>query len=208
LELRDTPEAINGHSTAAPGRVRRDTQRGTYSSSRGTRWRWRSVLSGTPGCTHTRVNAVHLPMMVQTRMSLGASPFACVRLRRCACTVRLCGPSRGTAATGGINSSALGAAAAVCACLRSAPPAGVALVGRRGFLGEPYRCGAMGCATCPHVRNRRFRHHLRPWRLWMAPPLPGRVDEHRRRCAAGLGQGVVGGNTKGVLKGCSRVLEG
>jgi hypothetical protein len=79
-----------------------------------------------------------------------------------------------------------------------------ARVGRRCELDEPHDQRAMvqcksGWAAWPiwaHVGGRRRRHlrHRRPRRHL----LPGRVGEHRRRCAAGLAPGVVGGYRVGT----------
>jgi hypothetical protein len=66
------------------------------------------------------------------------------------------------------------------------PPAGLTRVGRRCHVDEPYPQRVVGCAVWAHIRHRRRRRHLRPRRLGQNRPLPGRVGEHRRRCAAGL----------------------
>jgi hypothetical protein len=86
--------------------------------------------------------------------------------------------------------------AAARAWLRSAPPAGLARVGRRCQVEMTYGQGGMGRPMGAHVCRRCRRRHLRHRRLGphRRHLLPGRVGEHRRRCAAGLGQrGVVRG---------------
>ncbi len=70
--------------------------------------------------------------------------------------------------------------AAARAWLRSAPPAGLARVGRRCHVDEPHGQRGMGCALLPNVRGRRRRRHLHP-RRQRRPQR--RLGEHRRRCA-------------------------
>jgi hypothetical protein len=93
--------------------------------------------------------------------------------------------------------------AAACTRLRSVPPAGSARVGRRCHVDEPHGQRAVGCAIWAHVRGRRRRRHLRHRRL-RQHPLPGRVGEHRRRCAAGLCPGVGRWGTQEVLAGVTQ----
>jgi hypothetical protein len=127
----------------------------------------------------------------------------CLCGRACARAVALCAQSRCTAATGGIYSSARAALcprrvnvgrACVCGVVSSA---GVARVGRRRDVDTRDRKRAVGCATGAHVRDRRrwchLRHRRRHRRL-----LPGRVGEHRRRCAS---RTTSGGTRGGVVRG-------
>ncbi len=92
-----------------------------------------------------------------------------------------------------------------CGLLRSA--LGVARVGRRCDVDEPHDQRAVGCATTPHVRDRRrLRRHLRHRRpsnrrQLQHHPLQRRLGEHRRRCA---GRTRSGGCTGWVLPGVLR----
>jgi hypothetical protein len=143
-----------------------------------------------------------------------ASLSVCVRVRvqrvceqACACASRLHAPGH----RGGINSSARAARRRP----RWMPPAGLARVGRRFLLDEPHGQGAVGWPRRAHVRRRRRRRHLRHRRRRQHRLPPGRVGEHRRRCAAGLGQGggwvvlrgVLAGVLAGVLRGYHRGTE-
>jgi hypothetical protein len=87
--------------------------------------------------------------------------------------------------------------AAARAGLRSVPPAGLVRVGRRCHLDEPHPQGGMGCAVLPHIRDRRRRRHLRHRRRRRHRLLPGRVGEHRRRCAGRTTSRVGGGGLEG-----------
>jgi hypothetical protein len=138
--------------------------------------------------------------------SIGKHLLACV----CVCVAGLCVYASalcrrcgGTAATGGVNSSAGGAGRPRvhgCGSVRSA--LGVARVGRRCDVDEPHDQRAMGRPIFAHVGDRRRRRHLRHRRLRWHHLLQGRVGKHRRRCAAGLSQGgMVGGYTRWVLQG-------
>jgi hypothetical protein len=123
----------------------------------------------------------------------------CARVRACL-LVRLCA----RACTACVNEQCVRAPAAVRAWLRSLPPAGLARVGRRYHLDEPHGQGAVGCAVWAHVRDRCRRRHLRHRRLRQRGTKlpPGRVGEHRRRCAAELSRwGVVGGTRRGTQGG-------
>ncbi len=76
---------------------------------------------------------------------------------------------------------------------------------RRCHVDEPYDIRAVGCARYAHVRDRRRRRHLRHRRLqWRLSP--GRVGEHRRRCATGLARGAPGGTGR-VVRDTARVLH-
>jgi hypothetical protein len=140
---------------------------------------------------------VHACVRVRVRFfgrSIGQHLRACCA---CACVcvcvrVRaswLCGRCGGTAGTGGVNSSAGGGRACILGSVRSA--LGVARVGRRGDVDEPYDQRAVGCARWADVRDWRRRRHLRHRRQQHLPLhlLQGRVGQHRRRYAAGLGVG-------------------
>ncbi len=85
------------------------------------------------------------------------------------------------------------------AWLRSCDRPGSRAFGRRCHLDEPHDQRAVGCATRAHIRDRRRRRHLRHRRLRprLQHLLPGRVGEHRRRCAAGLSPGWAVGDSRG-----------
>ncbi len=87
-----------------------------------------------------------------------------------------------------------------------------ARVCRRRHVEMPYGQRAVGCAFWAHDRDRRSRHHLRHRRhRHQRHPLPGRVGEHRRRCAAGLargGWGVLVGYSRGITGGTRGVVQG
>jgi hypothetical protein len=89
------------------------------------------------------------------------------------------------------------------------PSAVVARVGCRREVAARDRQRAVGCARWAHVRDRRRRRDLRHRRQHRRPlqPLPGRVDEHRRRCATGLGLGLYEG-TLGGYSGHTQVATG
>ncbi len=73
--------------------------------------------------------------------------------------------------------------------------------GRRCHVDEPHGQRAMGCTISAHVRGRRRRRHLRHRRRWRHL-LPGRVGEHRRRCAGRTrSRGGSGGTRVGYLGG-------
>jgi hypothetical protein len=87
----------------------------------------------------------------------------------------------------------------------SAGFAGFACVFRRGDLDEPHGQRAMGWPRIAHVRDRRRRRHLRHRRHQLQQHrhrLPGRVGEHRRRCATELSRGW----SEGVSWGTQEVL--
>ncbi len=65
--------------------------------------------------------------------------------------------------------------------VRLVPSAGVA---RRCDMETRDRQRAVGCASWAHDRDRRLRRHLRHRRPLWRHQLPGRVGEHRRRCAS------------------------
>ncbi len=68
----------------------------------------------------------------------------------------------------------------------------VRLCARRRDVDEPYDQRAVGCAIFAHVRDRRCRRHLRHRRLRKHRQHrhhQRRMEEHRRRCAAGVSQG-------------------
>ncbi len=74
--------------------------------------------------------------------------------------------------------------------------------GRRCHVDVPHGQRGMGLASSAsraHVGGRRRRRHLRHRRRRQhLHLLPGRVGQHRRRCAAGLGGGGWSGGTRGV----------
>jgi hypothetical protein len=90
-------------------------------------------------------------------------------------------------------------------CVRCHRPGSRAFC-RRCHLDVPHGQRGMGCAFWAHVRGRRRRRHLRHRRQRLGRrrqprQLPGRVGEHRRRCAAGLSLGGGRGCTAWVLRG-------
>ena len=132
---------------------------------------------------------------------------ACRRVRACVrAGVCVCGPSRGTAGTGGIYRSARR-----WPCVRFAflsPRSG-----RRQNLQQPHPQGGMGGARKAHVRGRRrLRRHLRHRRLQGRHLLQRRLGEHRRRCAgrtrSGGGRGGALGGYYGGTKGYYRGTKG
>jgi hypothetical protein len=69
--------------------------------------------------------------------------------------------------------------------------------GRRCDVDVPHGQRAVGCARWAHVRGRRRRRHLRHRRRRRRRLLPGRLVEHRRRCAAQPGPGGWSGGARG-----------
>ncbi len=160
-------------------------------------------------CVRARVS-VHAFVCVRLRMcsaAPSASIFARVRVwNDCFCVPRVClgGCAGAGAARRGpavlIARPAAPGRPGVLGCGSVRSVLGVARVGRRCDVDEPYPQGRMGCAMGAHIRDRRRRRHLRHRRQrW----LPGRVGEHQRRCAAGLGQR---GSTTGAQRGYYGVL--
>jgi hypothetical protein len=85
-------------------------------------------------------------------------------------------------------------------------------VGRRNHVDKPHDQRAMGCASSAHDRDRRRRRHLRHRRPKLRHQLPGRVREHRRRCAGrtkSRGTGwVLRGYYRSVPRGYYRGTQG
>jgi hypothetical protein len=162
-------------------------------------------------CASVRARArvrsrVRAPTCMRAPLCVRACVRACVRVPPCvrACTcvsfslcmsvrvrvrARVCLSSCLTAVTCGIYSSAR---AARCGSR-------FARVGRRCRVEMPYGQRAVGWPIQSHVSDRRRRRHLRHRRQQQQHPQRC-VEEHRRRCAAGLAPGVVGG-TRRVLQG-------
>jgi hypothetical protein len=150
----------------------------------------------------------------------------CVRIFACVCECvwvrthwywtcvasRLCRPSRGTAETGGIYSSAWtgGRKRVHFAFVASF----VCPHGRRCDVDESCDQRSVGWPIWAHERDRRHRRHLRHRRLRLRRHLlQRRVGQHRRRCAAGLARGrsrgtrwLLGGVLAGYCPGTRGVL--
>ncbi len=155
------------------------------------------VCLGSFGC----VRAASVRVCVPLTACVCAFPSDCIFARVCTRSLAVRTPIARAGACG-INSSARAARRRPRARLRSVPPAGLARVGRRSDVHQSYEQRAVGCASLPRVGGRRRRRHLRHRRLLRQLHTPGRVGEHRQRCAAGLSRwGVVEGVLEGVLRG-------
>jgi hypothetical protein len=174
------------------------------------RTHWVRVRARVPLCAHVR--GFGFRGFPPDRNLAAAFARVCVlRVCVCVCSEHLCAPRQCARPLVARRRLAIFIArpaprfAAACACLWLVPPAGLERVGRRSDVHQSYGQRAVGCAIWAHVRGRRRRRHLRHRRQQRHLTLPpllllGRVGEHRRRCAAGLGRGGSAG-TRGGYKG-------
>jgi hypothetical protein len=153
---------------------------------------------------HPSIGRYTRPHSLPSRHSSGA--FGTCRgavrdARLIVCATPLCWHSRGTAGTGAIYNSSVDGNV----CFALMPSVGRRR-GRRRNLGTRDRGCAVGWPIWAHVGGRRRRRHLRHRRLRRQHRLlPGRVGEHRRRCAGRARAGVGGGY---CVEYYSRVLRG
>ena len=182
------------------------------------------------GCVHARVREMSVCVCACAHVCVSVPLYSCARARvracmrasvsACACvraipsdcnyarvcSERLCAPRRGARPPIARRRLAVFIArpaphvAAARAVAFGATGRLPRAFGRRCHVDEPHRQRAVGCAIWAHVRGRRRRRHLRHRRPRLHL-LPGRLGEHRRRCAGRTGSVGWSGVLKGVLKG-------